>query len=550
MTIQTQLEEAVAQASADSDLLHQIVHGSSTSTVVTDGGPVRAIAKLIADKDEEINLAADGLLAQSTALATSASVSAAAAAASESAASTSEQHALISETAAQNSQMAAAISESQAAVSATNAADSQAMALAHQMAAASSESAAANSEANALAYQTAAQASQQAAATSESNAAASAVSAASSAASAAAALDNFDDRYLGPKPQDPYVDNDGNALLTGALYFNTDTGVMKIYTASGWIAASSATVATLATFEFVASAGQTDFSSADVNGVQLSYLAGAVLVTLNGVRLRPGEDFLASTGNSILLVSAASAGDELIVDAFGNFLVADTYSRVDSDARFVNASGDAMTGPLGVLGNATGRFGSGVSIRGAMPELHLRRDDGNGEGGVLLDDAGSQKRMWVGTYNSDGPLHLGTNGIDRLRIDTAGRVSLPFQPVFRGVFAEYFNASNFTPYVYTSFVQGGLVVNEAASSITVPVAGKYLVTAQQLLSTTSSVYLYLRVNGVTYCHGYVTNSMQDIFVSSILNLQANDSVSFFYGGTITSQCWTSGHSSVHMHLIG
>lgn len=550
MTIQTQLEEAVAQASADSDLLHLIVHGSSTSTVVTEGGPVRAIAKLIADKDEEINQAADGLLAQSTALATSASASAAAAAASESAASTSEQHALISETAAQNSQMAAAMSESQAAVSATNAADSQAMALAHKMAAASSESAAANSETNALVYQTAAQASQQAAATSESNAASSAVSAASSAASAAAALDNFDDRYLGPKPEDPYVDNDGNPLLTGALYFNTDTGVMKIYTVSGWIAASSATVATLVTFEFVATAGQTDFSGADVNGVQLSYLVGAVLVTLNGVRLRPGEDFIASTGNSIVLVSAASAGDELVVDAFGNFLVADTYSRNDSDARFVNASGDAINGPLGVLGNATGRFGSGVSIKGGMPELHLRRDDGNGEGGVLLDDAGSQKRMWVGTYNSDGPLHLGTNGIGRLRIDTAGRVSLPFQPVFRGVFAEYFNASNFTPYVYTSFVQGGLVVNEAASSITVPVAGKYLVTAQQLLSTTSSVYLYLRVNGVSYCHGYVTNSMQDIFVSSILNLQANDSVSFFYGGTITSQCWTSGHSSVHMHLIG
>lgn len=550
MTIQTQLEEAVAQASADSDLLHQIVHGSSTSTVVTEGGPVRAIAKLIADKDEEINQAADGLLAQSIALATSASASAAAAAASESAASTSEQHALISETAAQNSQMAAAISESQAAVSATNAADSQAMALAHKMAAASSESAAANSEANALAYKTAAQASQQAAAFSESNAAASAVNAASSAASAAAALDNFDDRYLGPKPEDPYVDNDGNALLTGALYFNTDTGVMKIYTASGWIAASSATVATLATFEFVASAGQTDFSGADVNGVPLSYLVGAVLVSLNGVRLRPGEDFLASTGNSIVLVSAANAGDELIVDAFGNFLVADTYSRNESDARFVTVTGDSMAGALGLFGSSTGRFGAGLSIKGSIPELHFGRDDGNGEGGVLFDHADSQKRMYVGTYNTDGPLHLGTNGMDRLRIDATGRITTPYQPVYRGVFAEYFNASNFSPYLYTSFIQGGLVVNEAASSITVPVAGKYLVTAQQLLSTTSFVYLYLRVNGVSYCYGYVSNSMQDIFVSSILNLQANDSVSFFYGGTITSQCWTSGHSSVHMHLIG
>lgn len=453
MTIQTQLEEAVAQASADSDLLHQIVHGSSTSTVVTEGGPVRAIAKLIADKDEEINQAADGLLAQSTALATSASASAAAAAASESAASISEQHALISETAAQNSQMAAAISESQAAVSATNAADSQAMALAHQMAAASSESAAANSEANALVYQTAAQASQQAAATSESNAAASAVSAASSAASAAAALDNFDDRYLGPKPEDPYVDNDGNALLTGALYFNTDTGVMKIYTASGWIAASSATVATLATFEFVASAGQTDFSGADVNGVQLSYLVGAVLVTLNGVRLRPGEDFLASTGNSILLVSAANAGDELIVDAFGNFLVADTYSRIDSDARFVMASGDTIAGRV-VIAVASGKqltlaqWGDASSADGGQTMVagNAYFDKASGEARYANTHASIGAvgiRFNSPSWNSGSLFTSGATGslaetgftpIDALKWDSNGRITMPAQPHWFGRF--------------------------------------------------------------------------------------------------------------------
>lgn len=550
MTIQTQLEAAVAQASVDSDLLHQIVHGGSTSTVTTEGGPVRTLAKLIADKDAEINQATDGLLEQSTALAASAALSEAAAASSEAAAQGSAQQALASETAAHASMEAAALSELAAADSATNAASSEALALAHKNAAAASQSAAAGSEAHALSYMTAAQVSQAAAASSENHAAASAISAATSAASAAAALDNFDDRYLGPKSEDPYLDNDGNALLSGALYFNTTDGVMKIYTASGWIAASSATVATLQTFEFVAAAGQTDFSGLDTNELLLSYLVGAVLVTLNGVRLRPGEDYTATTGNSITLLDPATAGDELVVDAFGNFLVADTYSRNESDARFVNVTGDSMAGALGLFGSSTGRFGAGLSIKGSIPELHFGRDDGNGEGGVLFDHAGSQKRMYVGTYNADGPLHLGTNGTDRLRIDADGRISTPYQPVYRGVFAEYFNASNFSPYLYTSFIQGGLVVNEAASSITVPIAGKYLVTAQQLLSTTSSVYLYLRVNGVSYCHGYVSNSMQDICVSSILSLQANDSVSFFYGGAITSQCWTSGHSSVHMHLIG
>lgn len=157
-------------------------------------------------------------------------------------------------------------------------------------------------------------------------AAASAVSAAASSATAAALLDNFDDRYLGPKTADPALDNDGEPLLTGALYFNTTDGVMKIYTTSGWIAASSASVATMATFEFVATESQTLFSGVDENGNSLSYTAPAVIVTLNGIRLRPGDDYTATSGVTLTLLSPATAGDELVIDAFGNFLIADTYS--------------------------------------------------------------------------------------------------------------------------------------------------------------------------------------------------------------------------------
>lgn len=71
--------------------------------------------------------------------------------------------------------------------------------------------------------------------------------AAASAASAAAAqsalnstlavYDSFDDRYLGTKASDPALDNDGNALLAGALYFNSVDGTMKLYTGSVWVAA-------------------------------------------------------------------------------------------------------------------------------------------------------------------------------------------------------------------------------------------------------------------------------------------------------------------------
>jgi len=48
------------------------------------------------------------------------------------------------------------------------------------------------------------------------------------------AYDQFDDRYLGAKASDPTLDNDGNALIGGALYFNTTDELMKLYTGSSW----------------------------------------------------------------------------------------------------------------------------------------------------------------------------------------------------------------------------------------------------------------------------------------------------------------------------
>src|SRR6056300_605233 len=72
-----------------------------------------------------------------------------------------------------------------------------------------------------------------AAATSETNAATSESNASTSETNAAASYDNFDDRYLGAKASNPTVDNDGDALIDGALYFDTTNNVMKVYDLGG-----------------------------------------------------------------------------------------------------------------------------------------------------------------------------------------------------------------------------------------------------------------------------------------------------------------------------
>ena len=116
----------------------------------------------------------------------------------------------------------ATTSASAAATSATNSANSETASANSASAAASSESNAATSESNAAT-------SASNASTSATNASNSATAAANSASAAEAYADNFDDAYLGAKASNPSVDNDGDPLDDGALYFDTTNNVMKVY---------------------------------------------------------------------------------------------------------------------------------------------------------------------------------------------------------------------------------------------------------------------------------------------------------------------------------
>lgn len=273
---------------------------STTSKIVTVADNIADI-QLVAENITDIQNAQENADA-AAASATAAASSATSAASSASSASSSASAAASSKTAA----------ETAATTATTKANDASASALA-----------ASGSASSASGSASAASASASNAASSATAAAASASDAAASAASAAALLDNFDDRYLGPKSSAPTADNDGNPLVVGALYFDTTSGKMRVYTASGWVDASSASQAALTVYRYTATAGQTTFSGADVNGLTLAYLAGGLVVALNGVVIvGSGVDYTATNGVSIVLASGASAGDTLEVYAFSSFSIA------------------------------------------------------------------------------------------------------------------------------------------------------------------------------------------------------------------------------------
>ena len=173
--------------------------------------------------------------------ASTASTQATNAASSATAAATSESNASTSETNAASSATAAATSATSAASSATTATTKASEASTSATNAATSETNASTSATSAASSATTATTQASAASTSATNAATSATAAdtaktaaQTAQAAAEAAADNFDDTYLGAKASDPTVDNDGDALTAGDLYFNTTSNVLKVYNGSSW----------------------------------------------------------------------------------------------------------------------------------------------------------------------------------------------------------------------------------------------------------------------------------------------------------------------------
>ena len=159
----------------------------------------------------------------------------------------------------------------------------------------------------------------------------SATDAAASAAAAAASYDSFDDRYLGAKTSAPTLDNDGNALVTGALYWNSVSATMFAWTGSAWGSISS--TAAIYRYKFTASGGETSKSGTDDNGLTLSYIAGKEQVYLNGVLLVRGTDYTASNGTSIASLAALTAGDILEIITFTAFDLASAIDKALFDAK-------------------------------------------------------------------------------------------------------------------------------------------------------------------------------------------------------------------------
>jgi hypothetical protein len=235
----------------------------------------------------------------------------------------------------------------------------------------------------------------------------SATAAAASAAAAAASYDSFDDRYLGAYASNPTLDNDGNALITGAIYFNTVSAAMLVWSGTAWVSISSS--AEIYRYKFIAAGGETSVSGADASSQTLAYIAGKEQVYLNGVLLVRGTDYTATNGTSITALSALVVNDVLEIITFTALSVV-----TDIPQSVVDAKGDLV---VGTAADTVGRLGVGTNGQ------YLQADSTAGTGLVWATVSGYSAPTLGSTVINSGATVTTISGLTDIVLNGPGSVA-------------------------------------------------------------------------------------------------------------------------------
>jgi len=526
---------------------------SATSAAASDTARIAAQAAKVAAELAETN---------SETAETNSAASASASATSAAASLVSQNAAAGSATAAAASASAAGGSSGTATTKAAEAAASAAAALVSENAASASASTASTQAGIATTKAGESATSAIASASSATASANSATAAAGSATTAAATLVDFEELYLGAKSTAPTVDNQGNALVVGALYFNTVSNTMFVYSGSSWAAAGSAVNGTAERQEYTATSGQTTFAA--------TYDVGFVDVYLNGSRLVPTTDFTASNGAQVVLTTGATTGDNVGIIAYGAFSVADVYTQAQSNARFLqiaNNLSDLASAPTALTNLGLTATAAELNYTDGVTSNIQTQLDAAGVGSVTsVGGTGSVSGLTLtGTVTSSGNLTLGGT-LDDINLASGVTGTLPVAN--GGTGAATLTANNVllgngtsAPLAVAPSTSGNVLTSNGTTwQSTTPAGGggwELITTVSGTNSLTfllsnvlsDSYYDYIVEGNLDVANGVYPNPIGFEFQKSGGTYQTSDYATYFWGSERTGTSIDTGTGSTNYYNL-
>jgi len=169
---------------------------------------------------------------------------------------------------------------------------------------------------------------------------------------------------------------------------------------------------------------------------------------------------------------------------------------------------------------------------------------------VLLQNGGTSGGF-IGTTGVDTINFFRSNGTEHMKIDSAGRVTMPYQPGFAAYSPATSTGSGAIIIYGSTYHNIGNHYNTSTGTFTAPVAGRYLFTASCLFNYSSGAYhrLNFRLNGSVYntygetLENQAGPSYSTATTSNIFSLNANDTMEMHNGSSVTTYGSSYGHFS-------
>ena len=275
------------------------------------------------------------------------------------------------------------------------------------------------------------------AATSASSAATSATAAQTAKTAAETALDEFTDIYLGSKSVAPTVDNDGNALATGSIYWNSGVDQLYIWDGSAWD--DAAFTASGAVTSFNTRSGAVTLSSADVtNAAGLLRTGGAMTGDLS---FGDNDKAIFGAGSDLQIYHTTTGNHSIIAESgAGNLILAADNLEINNAANNANKITATTSGAVTLFHNNAAKLATtstGIDVTGTVTADGLTvqsnnyldiLDADNHVSGRLRNVSGSNNALTIeadpansasGTFMS---FKIDTS--EAMRIDSSGRVGI------------------------------------------------------------------------------------------------------------------------------